>query len=151
VDRMDLPSPLQLTQEFTGSNGHHLWTTSAKTKDSLNVDQEPGLDCALMEILMEMVLEIALITAHALPMLTKLILTEMELEMLAHSILLPQLQPLKDAHPHSSLNQPSETTTVEPAEVQLTSYPPLKPPTITQAFAHKPCPEPSLPLNHAVD
>jgi len=151
VDLMELPSPLQLTLEFTGSNGEHLWTTSAKTKDSLNVHQELGLDCALMEILMEMVFQIALITAHAFPILTSAILTEMESEMLAHSTPMFQVLPPKDVQAHSSLNQPSETTTVEPAEAQLTLYPPLKPPTMTQAFAHKPSAEPSLPLNHAVD
>jgi len=118
---MELPSLPQLTLEFTGSNGDHLWTTFAKIKDSLNVDQEPGLDYALMETLIQMVLEIASITAHVLPMLTKLILMEMELEMPAHSMPLHQAQPLKDAQPHSLLNQPSETTTVEQAEAQLTS------------------------------
>jgi len=111
----------QLTLEFIGSNGDHLWTTFAKIKDLLNALTMLGLDCALMEILMEMVSLIVSITAHAFPMLTKLILTEMELEMLAHSMPLPQAMPLKDAHPHSLLNQPSEMITVEPAEAQLTS------------------------------
>jgi len=147
----ELLSPLPLIQEFTGSNGDHLWTMFAKTKDSLNALIMLGLDFALMEILMKMVSEIVSITAHAFPILTNEILTEMELEMPAHSIPLLQAIPLKDVLLLSLLNQLSETTIVEPAEAQLISYPPLKPPPMIQVFAHKPSAEPSLPVNHAVD
>jgi len=151
MEAKELLSLLHLTQEFTGSNGHHLWTTFAKTENSLNVETMHGLLFALMEILMEMVLEIVSITAHVFPMLIKLILMEMELEMLAHSIPLPPVTPLNDVLLLSLLNHPSETTIVEPAEVQLTTYLPLKPPPMTQAFAHKLLAELSLPLNNAVD